>query len=168
MPLLVYAGVLAVGALAESTIGYQLELGGGRVNWVLLMVMAWGLLRGVQEGAVTGLIGGLALDLVSGTPLGLYAVLLTMIGACVALGEAALLGGSMGLLFGMAVLATVAYHGLTVLALQVLGWGMPSFARLIQVLAPTVLLNAILMPLVFVLARRLLRSLSGWRQLELQ
>ncbi len=168
MSLLVYAAVLAIGAMAESTIGHWLEVGGGRVNWVLLMVMAWGLLRGVQEGALTGLIGGFTLDLVSGTPLGLYAVLLTAIGACVALGESALLGGSMGLLFGLAVLATVAYHGLTALALQVLGWGMPSFARLIQVLAPTALLNAILMPFVFLLARRLLRALSGWRRLELE
>ena len=167
MPLLVYAALLTLGALAESTLGHRLELGGGRANWVLLMVTVWSLLRGVQEGALTGLVGGLALDLVSGTPLGVYTALLGLIGAVAALGEATLHRGSPGLLFGTAVLVTVGYHGLAVLVLQALGWSMPGFARLVQVLVPTVLINAVLMPIVFVLARRLFRALSGWRQLEL-
>ena len=168
MPLLVYAGVLVAGALVESTVGYRLELAGGRANWVLLLVMAWSVLRGIQEGMLAGLIGGLALDLVSGTPLGLYTVLLTLIAACAGLGEATLHRDSLGLVFGMAVLATVAYHGASVLALQALGWSVPGFPRLIQVLVPTVLLNTVLMPIAFILARRLVRALSGWRQLELE
>ena len=168
MPLLVYAAVLAVGALVESTVAYRLELAGGRANWVLLLVTAWSVLRGLQEGILAGLIGGLALDLVSGTPFGLYTVLLTLIAACAALGEATLHRDSLGLLVGTAVLATVAYHGVLVLALQALGWSTPGFARLIQVLVPTVLLNAALMPIAFILARRLVRALSGWRQLELE
>ena len=168
MPLLVYAGLLALGALAESTVGHRLELGGGRAHWVLLMVTAWSLLRGFQEGALAGVIGGLVLDLVSGTPFGLYTALLTLIGGFAALGEAALHRGSLGLFFGTAVLVTVAYQGLSVLMLQALGWSTPSFARLVQVLVPTVLLNAVLMPIVFALARRLYLALSGWRQLELE
>ena len=33
---------------------------------------------------------------------------------------------------------------------------------------PTVLVNAALMPIVFILAQRLFRALSGWRQLEFE
>jgi hypothetical protein len=66
------------------------------------------------------------------------------------------------------VLATVAYHATEALALRLLGWSIPGPAHLLAVVTPTVLINAVLMPFVFVLARRLERSLSGWRQLELE
>jgi rod shape-determining protein MreD len=168
MPFLVYAGLLVCGAFAEATVGYRLELGGGRANVVLLMVVAWSLLRGIEEGALAGMVGGLALDLVSGTPFGLHTGIMTLIGAVTALGEATLYRGSLAFFFGTAVLVTVSYHGAAVLALQALGWDMPSFARLVRVLVPTVLINAALMPILFALAQRLFRALSGWRQLELE
>lgn len=167
MAFLMYAGLLLVGALAEATLGYRLEVGGGRPNLVLLMVLAWGWLRGIEEGAMAGLAGGLALDLVSGTPFGLYTAILTVIGTVAAVGEATLYRGSL-VLISSAVLATVAYHGAFVLLLQALGWTMPGFIVLIRGLAPTVLFNVVLMPIVWVLAQRLFRTLSGWRQLELE
>lgn len=167
MPFLVYAGVLALGALAEATVGHRLELGGGRPNVVLLLVVAWGLLRGIEEGALAGLIGGLALDLVSGTPFGLYTAILGPLGGLAALGRAGHHRGTLNLL-SRVILTTVGYHGTAVLALQALGWEMPSFSRLIGTLVPTVLINAALSPIAFNLARRLFRALSGWRQLELE
>jgi rod shape-determining protein MreD len=168
MPFLVYAGVLASAAFVEATLGYRAEIGGGRANPVLLLVVAWSLLRGIEEGALAGLVGGLALDLVSGTPFGLYTGVMTLIGTVTALGEATLYRGSLAFFFGTAVLVTVSYHGATVLLLQALGWEMPTVARLIRVLVPTVLVNAALMPIAFAVAQRLFRALSGWRQLELE
>jgi rod shape-determining protein MreD len=168
MPFAIYVGALALGALVEATLGYRLEAGGGRANVVLLMVVAWSLIRGLEEGALAGLAGGLALDLVSGTPFGLYTAILTLIGAMTALGEATLHRGSLAFFFGTAVLVTVAYHGVAILVFQALGWEMPGFSRLVGGLVPTVLINAALMPVAFVLARRLFRALSGWRQLELE
>jgi rod shape-determining protein MreD len=165
---LVYAGLLALGGLAEATLGHRLELGDGRANLVLLMVVAWSLLRGIEEGALAGLVGGLGLDLVGATPFGLYTALLTVIGAVAAQGEATLYRGSLPLFFGMAVLVTVSYHGAAMLILQAVGWDTPSFAYLVRILVPTVLVNAVLMPIIFALAQRLLRALSGWRQLELE
>ncbi len=168
MPFLAYAGLIVTAALAEATVGYRLELVGGRLNLVLLMVVAWSLLRGIEEGALAGVVGGLALDLSSGTPLGLDTAILTLIGAVTSLGEHTLYRGSVAFFFGTAVLVTVCYHGALLLALQALGWDIPSFTRLVQVLVPTILINAVLMPIVFTLAQRLLRTLSGWRQLELE
>jgi rod shape-determining protein MreD len=167
VPFLVYVGVLALGALVEATIGHRLELGGGRPNVVLLLVVTWGLLRGIEEGALAGLLGGLALDLVSGTPFGLHTAILGLLGALGALGGGTHHPGTLGLL-SRAVLTTVTYHGAAVLVLQGLGWEMPSFSRLISTLVPTVLINAALSPIVFSLAQRLFRALSGWRQLEVE
>jgi rod shape-determining protein MreD len=168
VPFLAFSGILVLAALFEALFGYRIDIGGGRPNLVLLLVVAWSLLRGIEEGALIGLVGGLAMDLVSGTPFGLYTTILTMIGAVTALGQATLYRGSLAFFFGTAVLLTVTYHGAAVLVLQALGWDMPTVNLLVQVLAPSVLINAILMPFAFTLAQRLFRGLSGWRQLELE
>ena len=166
---LIYAAVLGLAALAESTVGYRLDaLGGGRVNLVLVLVAVWSLVRGPQDGLIGGLVGGLALDLMSGTPFGLHTVLLGLIGAGTALAGGTLERGGLALLFGTAVLTTAAYHGVTVLVLRVLGWDFPGLMRFVNVLVPTLFFNALLMPIAAAFARRLDRALSSWRRLELE
>jgi len=166
--LLVYVGVLALGALAEATVGHRLELGGGRPNVVLLLVVAWGLLRGIEEGALAGLLGGLALDLVSGTPFGLQTILLGWIGGAAALGEATMARGGLGMLFGTAILATVTYHVVLVIALRAFGWDWPGGMRLVNILVPTIFLNCVCVPFAAAFARRIDRSFIGWRRMELE
>ena len=168
MRFLAFAALLLLAALAEATVGHRLELGGGRANLVLLLVVAWALLRGKEEGLLVGLVGGVGLDLVSGTPFGLHAALLALIGVTTGLGSETLAHGGATTLFGLAVLATVAFHAAEALALGLLGWTIPGPTRLLAIVTPTVLINAVLMPPVFLLARRLERALSGWRQLELE
>ncbi len=169
MALLIFAGVLLLAALAESTVGYRLDaLGGGRLNLVLVLVAVWSLVRGAQAGLTAGLAGGLALDLMSGTPFGLHTVLLGLIGAGTAMGGGTLARGGLALLFGTAVLTTVAYHGIMVLVLRVLGWDFPGLMRFVNVLVPTIFLNVLVMPFAAAFARRLDRALSSWRRLELE
>jgi rod shape-determining protein MreD len=169
MPLLIYGTVLMLAALAESTLGYRLDaVGGGRVNLVLVLVTVWSLVRGAQEGLLAGLVGGLAMDLMSGTPFGLHTLLLGMIGGATAIGGGTLARGGLALLFGTAVLTTVAYHGVTVLVLRVLGWDFPGFMHFVNVLVPTIFLNTLAMSFAATFARRLDRALSSWRRLELE
>jgi rod shape-determining protein MreD len=169
MALLIYGAVLVIAALTESTLGYRLEvLGGGRINLVLVMVAVWSLVRGVQDGLLAGMVGGLALDLMSGTPFGLYTLLLGLIGGGTAIGGGSLTRGGLALLFGTAVLTTVAYHGVTVLILRVLGWDFPGMMHFVNVLVPTIFLNALAMPFAASFARRLDRALSSWHRLELE
>jgi rod shape-determining protein MreD len=169
MALLIYAAVLVLAALAESTVGYRMDaVGGGRINLVLVLVAVWSLVRGTQDGLLCGLIGGLALDLMSGTPFGLHTVLLGLIGGGTAIGGGTLERGGLALLFGTAVLTTVAYQGITVLVLRVLGWDFPGAMRLVNVLVPTIFFNALLMPFAAAFARRLDRSFASWRRLELE
>ena len=168
LPFLLYGAVLVLAALAEATVGYRMDVfGGGRVNLVLTLVAVWSLVRGVQDGLLAGLVGGLALDLMSGTPFGLNTVLLGLIGWGTAAAGGTLERGGLALLFGTAVLTTVAYHGVTVLVLRVLGWDFPGLMRFVNVLVPTIFLNALLMPFAAAFARRVDRALSSWRRLEL-
>jgi rod shape-determining protein MreD len=169
MALLIYGVVLVLAALAESTLGYRLDaIGGGRINLVLVLVTVWSLARGLQDGLLGGIVGGLALDLMSGTPFGLYTLLLGLIGGATAIGGGSLARGGLALLFGTAVLTTVAYHGVSVLVLRVLGWDFPGLMRFVDVLVPTIFLNALAMPFAASFARRLDRALSSWRRLELE
>ena len=169
MALLIYGAVLVLAALAESTMGYRMDaLGGGRINLVLVLVAAWSLVGGTQDGLLAGLVGGMALDLMSGTPFGLHTVLLGLIGWGTAVGGGTLERGGLALLFGTAVLTTVAYYGMMVLVLRILGWDLPGLMRFVNVLVPTIVLNALLMPFAAAFARRLNRALSSWRRLELE
>jgi rod shape-determining protein MreD len=168
MATLIYSAVLVLAALAESTLGYRMDaLGGGRINLVLVLVAVWSLVRGTQDGLLAGLIGGLALDLMSGTPFGLHTVLLGLIGAGTAIGGGALDRGGLAPLFGTAVLTTVAYHGVLVLVLRVLGWDFPGVMRFVNVLMPTLLLNALAMPILAPFARRVDRAFSSWRRMDI-
>jgi rod shape-determining protein MreD len=167
MATLIYSAVLVLAALAESTLGYRMDaLGGGRINLVLVLVAVWSLVRGTQDGLLAGLVGGLALDLMSGTPFGLHTVLLGLIGGGTAIGGGALDRGGLALLFGTAVLTTVAYHGVTVLVLRVLGWDFPGVMRFVNVLVPTLFLNALAMPILAPFARRVDRAFSSWRRMD--
>lgn len=169
MALLIYAVVLVLAALAESTAGYLLdELGGGRLNLVLVLVTAWSLVRGTQDGLLAGLAGGLALDLMSGSPFGLHTILLGMLGAATAIGGGTLARGGLALLFGTTVLTTVAYYGLFVLILRVFGWEFPGLMRFVNVLVPTIFLNVLFMPFAASFARRLDGMMSSWRRMELE
>lgn len=169
MALLIFGPVLLLAALAESTLGYRLDaLGGGRVNLVLVLVAAWSLVRGAQAGMMAGLVGGLGLDLMSGTPFGLQTMLLGLIGGATAMTGGTLSRGGLALLFGTAVLTTVAYHGVTVLVLRLLGWDFPGLMHFVNVVVPTIFFNALAMLFAAGFARRLDRALSSWRRLELE
>jgi rod shape-determining protein MreD len=169
MTFLIYALVLIAAAIVESTVGYRLEFTGGRLNLVLMLVVAWGLQRSVHDGLQAGLLGGLALDLVSGTPFGLQTTLLGLIGGAMALGETTMGRAGFGPLFGKAILATVIYHILMVLilALPVFGWALPGIMQMVNLLVPTIFMNCIWMLIAAPLARRVDRAFSGWRRLEI-
>ena len=139
---------------------------GPRPDLVLLLVLAWSMNRGLSEGAVGGVAGGLALDLLSAAPFGLHAGLLVLIGSLTALSESNLFRGSVPIFLTTAALATVVLHGGSLLVLQAAGQQTVSFPAFVQMVVPTAALNALLMPLAFVFVQRTVRALGGWRQLE--
>lgn len=139
----------------------------GRPDTVLVVVLAWSMLRGSGEGALVGFLGGVLLDSVSYTPFGINSALLGLLGYFTGLPEVNVYRGNLPYFLGTAAVATVAYHTLYFLLLQALGTSLPPIVQTYATALPAALLNALLLAPTFVLCRRLLRALAGWTQLRL-
>jgi rod shape-determining protein MreD len=161
------AGLLAVAALIQSVLGPSLPLVHGRADLVLVVVIAWAILRGSVEGAIVGFLGGMLLDTVTYTPFGINTALFGLIGYAVGLPEVTVYRGNLPYFLGVTVIATFVYHTLYFLILQALGNLMPPLLETYATALPAALLNALLVPPTFVVCRRLVRALAGWTQLRL-
>ncbi len=139
----------------------------GRPDLVLVVVLAWSMLRGSGEGAFVGFLGGLLLDSVTYTQFGLNTALFGVLGYCVGLPEVNVYRGNLPYFLGITIVATLAYHTLYFLLLQALGNSMPPLIETYAAALPAALMNALLVPPAFVVCRRLVRALAGWTQLRL-
>lgn len=166
MTLLGLLAVLAVAALVQTLNSSAIGVPGARPDLVLLLVLAWGLLRGTHEGSLAGLAGGLFLDLFTGMPFGINCVLLGTLGLVAGFGEGSFTRSHIPLLASTALLSTVALHGGTYLLLQGMGWNLPGAVVFGKVVAPTAVLNAVGMIVAFHVARRLLGSGNRSRPFE--
>lgn len=161
------AGLLAVAALLQSVLGQSLPLVRGRPDLVLVVVLAWAMLRGSGEGAFVGFLGGLLLDSVTYTSFGINTALFGLLGYAIGLPEVNVYRGNLPYFVGISALATLVYHTLYFLILQALGNLMPPLLDTYVTALPAALLNALLVPPTFILCRRLVRALAGWTQLRL-
>lgn len=167
MRFLVAGGLLVFAALLQSAVGPSLPLISGRPDFVLVVVLAWAMLRGSNEGAVVGFLGGILLDSVEYTPFGVNSALLGLTGYLLGLPEVNVYRGNLPYFLGTAALATLAYHTVFFLLLQARGLGLPPITQTYATALPAALLNALLLAPTFIVCRRLLRALSGWTQLRL-
>lgn len=166
MRLLVAAGLLLLATLLQSLAGQHLPVIGSRPDVPLVVVLAWAMLRGSSEGATAGFLGGLLLDSVSYTPFGLHGALMGLAGYLTGLMETNFYRGNVGFFLGTAALATLVYHTAAYLGLQALGHTLPPVDQVVRLAVPAAVLNALLLIPVFLLCRRLLRALAGWRELQ--
>ncbi len=145
-------------ALVQSTLLSRVDVLGGRPNLMLLVVLVWTVVRGIDEGLVWAFVGGLILDLLSGGPLASMA--LALLAAAYLAGQS--LGEEMGLqmvrLIILTVLGSMVYHLVLLFVLDWSGrtvdWGF----SLLRVAGPSVLLNGILAPFVLPLLTWLERA----------
>jgi rod shape-determining protein MreD len=134
---------------------------------VLVVVIAWAMLRGSGEGAFVGFLGGMLLDSVTYTPFGINTALFGLLGYAIGLPEVNVYRGNLPYFVGISALSTLVYHTLYFLILQALGNLMPPLFETYVTALPAALMNALLVPPMFVLCRRLVRALAGWTQLRL-
>jgi len=139
---------------------------GVKPDIVLLLVVSWSIIRGAMEGVVWGFIGGLALDLFSGAPLGVSALILVAVGLLTNLGESNLLKSNMVLPLLAGFLASCAYEGAQMLALQAFGWNLSLGEAITRVVLPSSLLNAVLMPGVYWPLQALNRAMQREKEIE--
>ncbi len=166
MRIAVASALLLFAALLQSLLGGSF-LFGSRPDFSLVVVLAWAMLRGANEGAVAGFIGGLLLDSVSYTQFGLNGALMGLLGYLVGLPAANAYRGNFPFFLATAALGTLLYHTAIFLALQAFGQGLPPLASIYGVAAPAAAYNLVLLAPTFLLCRRLLRAVDGWQQMRL-
>ncbi len=167
MHLMTMVVIVALTAILQASAAMALPALEARPDWVLVVVVAWSMLRGFEEGAALGATAGFFIDLTSGAPFGLYTVILATVGTAAAVGDAQSVRGNPSMLLATAVLATIAFHGALMLGLQALGWQALPPGRFLRLLFPTMVLNLLLLPIAFLVSERVYRMTTGWRQLEL-
>jgi len=113
---------------------------------MLLVVLTWTLLRGIDEGLIWAFVGGLILDLLSGGPLA--SIALAMLAAAYLAGQSLAEGvGSQAVrLIISTVLGAMVYHLVLLFILDWSGHAVDWGYSLLRVAGPSVLLNAALAP----------------------
>jgi rod shape-determining protein MreD len=150
-------------AVLQSTVTARLDLFGVSPDLVLLLVVSWTLLRGIQEGVVVALAGGMVLDALSGAPFGLGAAALLVACVLAGLGGGAALHTSLSLGNGLldtlalrlitVVLVTWVYYGFVAFFLRLSGEVMSAGLALGQIILPTAFLNVLCMLPIYGLVR---------------
>jgi rod shape-determining protein MreD len=158
--------LLSLIAVAQSSIIARLVASGWQPNLMLLSVIAWSLQRGSREGMVWGFAGGLALDLLSNTPFGINALLLTLAGFFAGLGEARVFRTNFILPIFIIVAITLGYFAGQSILFQVIGRPWPWLETIVAVVVPGVVFNLLVSPLIFRPLRWLSRH-TGREQLLL-
>ena len=93
-------GAVGVRGAAAIGLGPSLPLVRGRPDLVLVVVLAWAMLRGSIEGAIVGFLGGMLLDSVTYTPFGINTALFGLIGYCAGLPEVNVYRGNLPYFLG--------------------------------------------------------------------
>ncbi len=116
---------------------------------MLLVVVSWSLLRGPREGVVWGLIGGLALDFLSGATLGSSAFTLTLMAYLASLGQLTIYRTNPLFPSITALAANIVHDCILLIVLSLTGYAVAWRDALLHITMPTAVLSALLMPLVY-------------------
>ena len=141
--------VLMIAAVLQSAWLEDLHILGGRPDLVLLLVVTWSIIRGANEGALWGFVGGVFCDLLSGSVFGLWTLTLTGVSFLVGQPWVHALGPTVIRIAMMSVIGTIGAH-LSLLGLMTLLGYPVNVGRAIQTVAgPAALLNFLLAPFAF-------------------
>jgi len=138
------APLLFLLAVLQVTLMAGVAVAGVRPDLVSAAVVCWALLKGPTEGAIWGLLGGLALDLLSGSPFGMHCFVLTLVGTLAGFGAALIPSEHALLVPGMSLLCTVVEQGADVWLLRRAGWPLQWGSVLVTVVVPVAVLNLLL------------------------
>lgn len=135
-------------ALTQSVWLSRVSLWGARPDLMLLVVLVWAVVRGVDEGLMWGFVGGLVVDLLSGGPLGATPLALLAVALLAGQPWGQGLGSSVARLLFLALVGVVVYHLVLLIVLASMGYRVDWGFALMRVAGPSALLNAILAPFV--------------------
>ncbi len=141
--------ILLMAAVLQSVWLESVQVLGGRPDLVLLLAVTWAIIRGANEGAIWGFVGGIFCDLLSGGAFGLWTLALTAVGFLAGQPWVHALGPTIIRLALMSALGTLFGHGILLGTMAILGYSV-NLARDVQTVAgPAALLNFLLSPFAF-------------------
>ncbi|MER2600522.1 MAG: rod shape-determining protein MreD [Caldilineales bacterium] len=120
MPYLLFLA-LGLASLLQIALFPALRIGGVYPNLVLVMVVAWALLRGVRSALIWAVIAGAWLDLLSGGWFGVYTLGLMAVAALAGLGRRTVYRPTLLLAWAMLAIATTLQNGIQVALLWLNG-----------------------------------------------
>jgi rod shape-determining protein MreD len=144
-----------VAVLLQATVLPHLRVYGGQPDLVVLLVLAWSTLDQEQEGLAWAFVGGLLLDLFSGTPIGVSSLALLPLAYLIGLLEAQVYRASLLLPLLLTAVGSTAYHVIYMLLLRFLtDYPLSWSASFGYVTLPSVLFDVVLfIPVLRLLAR---------------
>lgn len=146
--------------LLQATLSPYIKINGVHPDLVLIVVIGWTVLRGLRDGVIWALIGGLSLDLLSGGPFGLFTLALLATALITSLFHGRLFGSSIILPLILTFPLSLLFNGLALLILNLLGRPVAWNEAFSYVLVPVAIFNAAVMLLIFPLLYLLNRWLN--------
>jgi len=145
-------------AMQEGVV-WHLTAFGTQPNLVLLAVLDWGLIRGVEEGMLWGLIGGIFLDLYSGLPFGTSSAAFVVIAGLISLGETALMRTHVLLPLVAGAIAVMLYYGVAVVVVASVRHDVLLNPFMLRTVIGVAIYSAVINPILYVGAQMLDRRL---------
>ena len=141
--------------LVQASVARHLMVRGALPGIVLVVVVCWGILRGMDEGLLWAFIAGLLLDLFSGWPFGTSTVALVTTASVVSLGRGTFIRTHALLPLATVFAATILYFLVVLFILESTQHPVDWIAGIRDIAVPTALYNAVLAIPLFPLVRRL-------------
>jgi rod shape-determining protein MreD len=146
--------LLMVAALLQSALLARIQIFGGSLGLVLLMVLSWSILR-PEEGLIWAALGGAFCDLLSGGPLGGTAIGFILAALAAGQIQGRLWGRHPLIIMSIALLGTGISHLVTLALLEILGRPVDVGYALAFVTLPTAFFNTLFVLPIYALFSRL-------------
>lgn len=145
--------VIAFAALAQAAVLPSFSIFGAHPNLVLVLLVAWLIVRPRREGLLLVPAAGLFLGLLDGEPLGLAMLALAPLMLMAELRDMRLVQSDLVPAVVVAAAGTVVYEGIVLVTLGVTGERLDWLASVLDVLVPAAIANALLLLPIYGLTR---------------
>ena len=143
--------------LLQTTVVPQFTLLGVHPDVLLVVVTAWSLLRGAEEGMLWALIAGVAMDIVSGAPFGMSTLPLLIVSFVSGFSQRGFFRFDLVIPILVIPVATLIYQTMMLAWLKAFGWPVTWSEGASRIVLPTVVVNTLLMPAIYWLLRLISR-----------
>lgn len=136
--------LLLLAAVLQTTMLTELRLGEGGLDLVLLLILSWTLLAGFEESFSWCLFGGILIDLLNGTPVGMTALVYAVMAFVVSTIFGKVSRNNLFMPPIITIVATLVFYTGMIIMLTLQSKAIPLVHTLIYVVLPTIAFNVLL------------------------